>query len=93
MKRNKPYAHLFSDCKDIGGFLEVTLSWIHPIHQNQSRRQWSRVGKNIEYRDNKFVYGLRVYGLREMRGARSSASASTLASKILLARVFERLAD
>ena len=29
----------------------------------------------------------------EMRGARSSASASTLASKILLARVFERLAD
>ena len=45
------------DCIDIGGFFEVTLLWIHPIHQNLCKTQWSRVGENIDFRDNKFVYG------------------------------------
>ena len=36
------------DCRDIGGFLEVTLVWIHPIHQILCRTQWSRVGNNID---------------------------------------------
>ena len=45
------------DCRDIGGFPEVTLVWIHPIHRNLHRTQWPRVGNNIDSRDNRFVYG------------------------------------
>ena len=45
------------DCRDIGGFLEVTLVWIHSIHKNLCRTQWSPVGNNIDFRDNRFVYG------------------------------------
>ena len=37
--------------------LEVTLLWIHPIHKNLCRTQWPRVDNNIDYRDNRFVYG------------------------------------
>ena len=47
-------------------FLEVTLSWIHPIHQNLCRSQWPRVGSNIDSRDDRFVYGyvtLPLYGV------------------------------
>ena len=36
------------DGRDIGGFLEVTLVWIHHIHQNLRRTQWPRVGNNID---------------------------------------------
>ena len=36
------------DCRDIGGFLEVALVW---IHQNLYRTQWPRVGNNIDSRD------------------------------------------
>ena len=56
-KRNKRNTHVLYDCRDIGGFLEVTLVWIHPIHQNIYRTQWPRVGNNIDSRDNGFVYG------------------------------------
>ena len=45
------------DCKDIDGFLEVSLVWIHPIYQNLYRTQWPRVGNDIDSRDNWFVYG------------------------------------
>ena len=45
------------DCRDIGGFLEASLVWIHPIHQNLYRTQWSRVGNNVDSRDSRFVYG------------------------------------
>ena len=45
------------ECRDIGGFLGVTLLWIHPIHQHLCRTQWPRVGNNIGCRDNRFVYG------------------------------------
>ena len=48
---------MFYDCRGIGGFLEVTSVWIHPIHQNLCRTQWPRVGNNIDSRDNRFVYG------------------------------------
>ena len=44
---------MLDDCRDIGRFLEVTLMWIHPMHQNLYRTQWPRVGNNIDYRDNK----------------------------------------
>ena len=44
------------DCRDIGGFLEVTFLWIYPIYKNLCRLQWLRVGINIDYRDNSFVY-------------------------------------
>ena len=44
------------DCRDIGGFSEVTFLWIHPIYQNLCRTQWPRVGNNIDYRDNRFAY-------------------------------------
>ena len=44
------------DCRDIGGYLEIPFLWIHPIHQNLCRTQWPRVGNNIDYRDNRFVY-------------------------------------
>ena len=40
------------DCGDTGGFLEATLLWIHPIHQNLCRTQWPRVDNNIDSRDN-----------------------------------------
>ena len=46
-----------SECRDIGEYLEVFLSWIQPIHQNLSGTQWSRVGNNKDYRDKRFVYG------------------------------------
>ena len=49
--KNKPNTHMLYDCRDIGGFLEVTLLWIHPIHQNLCRTQWPRVGSNIDSRD------------------------------------------
>ena len=48
---------MLCDCRDIGGFLEVAFFWIHPIHQNLCRTQWPRVGDNIYYRNNRFVYG------------------------------------
>ena len=57
LKRNKQNTHMLYDCRDIGGFLEVTLLWIHPIHQNLCRTQWPRVGNEIDSRDNRFVYG------------------------------------
>ena len=43
------------DCRDIDGYLAVTLVWIHPIHQNLCRTQWPRVGNNIDSKDNWFV--------------------------------------
>ena len=49
--------HILYDCRENGGFLEVTFLWIHPIHQNLCRMQLPRVDNNIDYRDNKFVYG------------------------------------
>ena len=55
-KRNKQNTAIMCDCREIGGFLEVTLVWIHPIHQNPCRTQWPRVGNNIDSRDNRFVY-------------------------------------
>ena len=55
--RNNRNTHMLYDCRDIGGFLEVTLVWIHPIHQNLNRTQWPRVDNNIDTRDNRFVYG------------------------------------
>ena len=55
-KRNRRNTHTLYDCRDIGGFLEATLVWIHPIHQNLCRTQWPRVGKNADSRDNRFVY-------------------------------------
>ena len=45
------------ESRDIGGFLGVTLFWIHTIHQNLYRTQWPRVGNNVDYRDNTLVYG------------------------------------
>ena len=53
LQRNKRDTHMLYDCRDIGGFLEVTLVWIHPIHQNLYRTQWPRVGNNIDFRDNR----------------------------------------
>ena len=38
------------DYRGISGFLGVTLSWIHPIHQNLHRTQWPRVGSNVDYK-------------------------------------------
>ena len=55
--RNKRSTRMLYDCRDIGGFLEITYSWSHPIHQNLCRTQWAHVGSNIDYRDNRFVYG------------------------------------
>ena len=49
----------------IGGFLEVTLVWIHPIHQNLCRTQWPRVGNDIDSRDNGFVYGYVTLPLKQ----------------------------
>ena len=40
------------DCRDIGGFLEVTLLWIHPIHKYLYRTQWPRVDNNMDSKDN-----------------------------------------
>ena len=54
-KRSNRNTRVFYDGRDIGGFLEVTLLWIDPIHQNVYRAQWLRVGNNIDYRDNRFV--------------------------------------
>ena len=48
--------HMLWDCRDIGGFLEVPLVWIHPIHQNLCRRQWPKVGNNTYPRDTMFTY-------------------------------------
>ena len=56
-KINKQNTHMLYDYRDIGGFLEVTLMWIHPIHQHLYRTQWPRVGKSIDSRDDGFVYG------------------------------------
>ena len=50
-------SHVSYDCRDIGRFLEVTLEWIHPIHQNLCRTGWQRVGNNVDSRNNRFVYG------------------------------------
>ena len=51
------------DCRDIGGFLEVTSLWIHPIHQNLCRTQWPRVHNNIDCSHNRFVYGYVILSL------------------------------
>ena len=56
-KSNKRNTNMLYDCRDIGGFLKVTFLWIHPIHQNLCRTQWPRVDNNIDYRNNRFVYG------------------------------------
>ena len=56
LQRNKQNIHMLYDGKDIGRFLEVTLVWIHPIHQNLYRTQWPYVGNNIDFRDSRFVY-------------------------------------
>ena len=50
------------DCRDISGFLEAILMWIHPIHQNQYRTQWLRVGNNIDYPGGGGVHDLRMDG-------------------------------
>ena len=55
--RKQTNTHTLYDCRDIGGFLQVTILWIHTIHQNLHRAQWAGVGNNIDYRDNRFVYG------------------------------------
>ena len=64
LKRNKQNIHMLHDCRDIGGFLEVTLLLIHPIHQNLYRIQWPRVDNNIDHRDNRLVYGYVSLSLR-----------------------------
>ena len=56
-KRNKRKILMLYDCRDIGGFLETTLVWIHHIHHSLYRTQWPRVGNNKDPRDNRFVYG------------------------------------
>ena len=60
-QRNKRNTH---DCRDIGGFLEVILVWIHPIHKNLCRTQWPRVGNNMDSRDNSFIYDYRTLPLK-----------------------------
>ena len=55
------------DCRDTGGFLEVTFVWIHSIHQNVYRTQRPRVGNNIDSRDNKFVYGYVTLSLQALK--------------------------
>ena len=47
------------DCRDIGGFLEVKLEWIHPIHKNPGRTQWPCLGNSIDLRDKKVCLRLR----------------------------------
>ena len=42
------HSHTLHDCREMGGSVDVTLLWIHPIHQNLCRIQWPRVGNNIE---------------------------------------------
>ena len=59
------YKHIKKNCRDTGGFLEVTLVWIHPIHQNLCRAQWPRVGNNIDSRDNRLVYGYLTLPFKE----------------------------
>ena len=56
-KRNKQKTLTLYDCRDIGGFLEATLVWIHSIHNDLYGTQWPRVGNNVNPRDNRFVYG------------------------------------
>ena len=56
-RRNKQNTHMLYDCRDIDGFVEVTLMWIHPIHQNLCRAKWPRVGNNIDSGDSRFVSG------------------------------------
>ena len=56
-KRNTHMSYYY---RATGGFLGITLLWIHPVHQNLCSTQWPRVGNNIDYRENGFVYLLRI---------------------------------
>ena len=63
---------MLCDCKDIGGLLDVTFLWIHPIYQNLYRTQWPRVGNNIDSRDFHFIssfifihLNLRIYNIQD----------------------------
>ena len=46
------------DCRDFGGFLEVTLLWIHPNHQNLCRIQLACVGNNTYDTNNRSIYSV-----------------------------------
>ena len=63
LSREQQNTQMLYNCRGNGVFLEVTLEWIHSIHQNLCTTHWTLVGNNIDSRDNMFVNGYVILSL------------------------------